>query len=151
MSLRLLAEVDWPLWREARLTALADAPDAFTARLADWDEGGETHWRARLALPDAHNLVALLDGEVVGMASGTPGDGPGTRELHSVWVSPRARGRGVGDRLLTEVESWARRSGANRLTLAVLPANAPALTLYRRHGYAVVAEGGRETVMAKEL
>jgi ribosomal protein S18 acetylase RimI-like enzyme len=150
VTLRLLGAADWPVWREARLTALGDAPHAFTARLADWDDGGESRWRERLALPDAHNLVALLDGDVVGMAAGMPGDGPDARQLRSVWVSPRVRGRGVADRLVAEVASWASRSGATRLTLAVLPANTAALALYRRHGFTVVEEG-RKTVMTKEL
>lgn len=150
VRVRVLTVDDWQLWREARLTALGDAPHAFTSRLADWESGGETRWHERLARPDAHNLVALLDGELVGMAAGMPGDEPGTRELRSVWVSPRLRGRGVADRLIAEVESWARRSGATRLTLAVLPANTPAVALYRRHGFDVMEEGP-QVVMAKSL
>ncbi|PZG66474.1 GNAT family N-acetyltransferase, partial [Streptomyces sp. NTH33] len=40
-----------------------------------------------------------------------PGDS-GACELRSVWVSPQARGRGVGDRLIAAVERWALQSGA---------------------------------------
>ncbi|MCC5575733.1 GNAT family N-acetyltransferase [Microtetraspora sp. AC03309] len=48
--------------------------------------------------PGTYNIVALLDGRTVGMACGLPGDS-GACELRSVWVSPRARGRSIGDRL----------------------------------------------------
>ncbi|RFU85978.1 GNAT family N-acetyltransferase [Streptomyces triticagri] len=158
VRLRVLGEADWPLWREARLTALAEAPHAFKARLQDWPHGGEDRWRERLAMPDAHNVVALVDGRLAGMAAGMPGSG-GVRELRSLWVDPRARGRGVGDRLIASVEDWARASGAATLRLAVLPDNDAAAALYRRHGFAVTDEVGdllpdgvtRERVMVKEL
>ncbi|PBO23412.1 GNAT family N-acetyltransferase, partial [Streptomyces albidoflavus] len=99
VELRVLAsDDDWPVWRQARLAALSEAPHAFRARLADWPHGGEDRWRARLTMPGAHNLVAVRDGGTVGMAAGMPG-ADATYELRSVWVSPRVRGQGVGDLL----------------------------------------------------
>ncbi|MFJ7996825.1 GNAT family N-acetyltransferase [Streptomyces sp. NPDC096310] len=158
VRLRVLRTSDWPLWREVRLAALEDAPYAFKSRLADWHSGGEERWRTRLALPAAHNVVALLDGRTAGMASGLPGDG-GTYELRSVWVSPHARGRGVADRLIAAVRTWARTSGATALKLAVFPDNEAALALYRRNGFVVTGEPGdllpdgvtRELVMVNQL
>ncbi|MFD0273060.1 GNAT family N-acetyltransferase [Kitasatospora sp. NPDC127111] len=157
VTIRSLTPQDWPLWREARLAALTEAPHAFRARLSDWAHGGERQWRARLATAEACHLVALLDGRVVGLAGGVPGP-DGTAQLRSVWVGPEVRGRGVGDRLVAAVEAWARRSGATTLTLAVLPGNDAALALYRRHGFvAADAPGLRpdgatgERVMAKPL
>ncbi|RMI37149.1 GNAT family N-acetyltransferase, partial [Streptomyces triticirhizae] len=96
---------DWPLWRDARLAALREAPEAFTPRLADWENGERARWRARLTLPGAHNVVAVRSGRPVGLARGIPA-GPGVAELRSVWVARAARGRGVGDALLTEVARW---------------------------------------------
>ncbi|WP_240434990.1 GNAT family N-acetyltransferase [Streptomyces sp. YIM 130001] len=158
MRLRVVTEADWTLWREVRLAALAESPHAFKARLQDWPHGGEHRWRERLAMPAAHNLVAVLDDHPVGMVAGLPGAG-GTCELRSLWVDPRARGRGVGDRLIAAVESWARTSGATTLRLAVLPDNDTAAALYRRHGFVDMGEPGdvlpdgvtRERVMAKGL
>lgn len=96
VELRVLAsEGDWPVWRQARLAALSESPQAFKARLAEWHHGGEDRWRARLTMPGAHNLVAERDGSSVGLAAGMPGAG-GTYELRSVWVSPRVTGRAWG-------------------------------------------------------
>lgn len=134
MSLRVLTQDDWPLWREVRLAALTDAPYAFKSTLADWHRGGEQRWRARLEMPGAFHVVALLDGRAVGVAGGVPGLG-GVRELRSVWVGPEARGHGVGDQLIAAVEGWARRTGGTTLTLGVFPGNAAAIALYRRHGF----------------
>jgi ribosomal protein S18 acetylase RimI-like enzyme len=159
-DLRTLGPEDWRLWRGLRLAALAEAPGAFGSRLADWQGDGdrEERWRARLGVAGSHNVVAVLDGEPVGMASGVPGHGDSV-ELISMWVAPSARGRGVADALVREVERWARESGARVVRLDVAEDNAAARALYERHGFALTGELGdlmadgvrRERVMAKEL
>ncbi|MFI1808941.1 GNAT family N-acetyltransferase [Streptomyces sp. NPDC020422] len=156
--LREVTTADWPLWRDARLAALADSPEAFKASLADWPHGGEERWRARLAAPGSYGVVALLDGRAVGMAAGLV-VADGAHELRSVWVGPRARGRGVGDRLIAAVEAWAVRSGAGSLRLGVIPGNTPAIALYSRHGFTPAGRPGgllpggrtRELLMVKAL
>ncbi|GAA2069166.1 GNAT family N-acetyltransferase [Streptomyces albiaxialis] len=153
MRLHVVTERDWPLWRDARLAALSQDPHAFTARLADWPDGGEEQWHARLRMPGTHNLVALVDGRTAGTARGVPVD-EATKELRSLWVSPEARGLGVADALIAEIERWARQQGASALRLAVLPDNAPALALYRRKGFVPDGERhgpAREQIMVKYL
>lgn len=157
IAVRRVGAGEWPLWRDVRLAALTQSPEAFRSRLADWAETGEPRWRERLARPDAYNIVAEHDGGVVGVASGVPEDGAAW--LHSVWVSPRARGLGAGGLLVGAVEEWARASGAPELLLAVVPGNDTAIGLYERRGFAATGEPGalmpdgvtRELVMAKPL
>ncbi|MEV0778432.1 GNAT family N-acetyltransferase [Streptomyces sp. NPDC050433] len=158
VRLRVLTTNDWPLWRDARLAALAEAPYAFKSRLGDWERGGEDRWRARLEAPGTYNVLASLDGRTVGMASGIRGDGD-VCELRSVWVGPEARGLGVADQLIAAVGAWARQSGATTLKLAVIPGNERAAALYRRNGFVRTPERGdllsdgktREHVMDKSL
>ena len=159
-DLRTLGPEDWKLWRGLRLAALAEAPQAFGSRLVDWQGEGdrEERWRERLGIPGSRNVVAVLDGEPVGMASGVPADDDSV-ELISMWVAPSARGRGVGDALVREVERWARESGARVLRLDVAEDNAAAQALYERRGFTLTGELGelmadgerRERVMAKAL
>lgn len=161
LELRTLEADDWPLWRELRLAALAEAPYAFGSTLAQWQGSGdrEERWRARLSIPGAHDLIALLDGLPVGMASGVPGEGTENVELISMWVGPTARGKGVGDSLIQAVERWAAERGATTLRLSVMPDNREATALYERHGFTDTGElgdllpdgVGRERVMAKSL
>jgi GNAT superfamily N-acetyltransferase len=145
-----------------RPAALAEAPYAFGSRLADWQGRGDRaeRWRDRLALPGSHNVVALMDEQPVGMASGVPADELGVVELISMWVSPRARGRGVGDRLIQGVEKWARQGQAKVLRLCVMQGdNEAAKRLYQRCGFVgtgvlgdVIPDGVRhEDVMEKML
>lgn len=71
----------------------------------------------------------------------------------------RGAGRGVADQLIGAVETWARRSGATTLKLAVIPGNDPAVAVYARNGFVLTVERGdlladgvtREQVMAKTL
>lgn len=58
--------------------------------------------------------------------------------LYSLAVAPEARGRGLGRRLLHEVEARARAAACRTLRLEVRADNAAALELYRREGYQVV-------------
>lgn len=158
IELRTLSPDDWQIWREQRLAALAEAPTAFGARLADWQDAGEKRWRERLAIPGSVNFVAFLDGKPAGMASGVPGD-DGVPELISMWVSPAARGKGVGNRLVESVGQWARQQGATALQLAVVADNEKAAALYRRNGFADAGELAdplpdvvrREKIMVKVL
>ena len=55
--------------------------------------------------------------------------------LLSMWVSPVARGRGVGDALVDEVVRWAWASDAARVVLDVRASNGPAIALYARHHF----------------
>ncbi|MFC9995586.1 GNAT family N-acetyltransferase [Nocardia sp. NPDC127526] len=159
-DLRVLSPDDWKLWRRLRLAALAEAPYAFGSRLEDWQGEGdrEERWRDRLSIPGSRNLIAMVDDEPVGMASGIPGPEFDAAELISMWVAPVGRGLGVGDRLMRGVEEWAVETGARSLRLTVAPGNSRAIALYRRNGFEatgelgdVLADGRREIVMAKRI
>lgn len=125
------------MWRDLRLTALAEAPYAFGARLADWlgDGDREDRWRARLEIPGSYNVMAVFEGVPGGMASGMPTDDDGVAELISMWVAPAARGRGVGDELIRTIERWAHAGSARVLRLSVAEGNDRAVGLYQRHGF----------------
>jgi GNAT superfamily N-acetyltransferase len=150
IELHVLTPDDWTAWRDLRLAALADAPYAFASQLSDWQGVGEERWRARLKVPGSHNIVAVLDDQRVGMASGMPTAEAGVVELTSMWVSPTARGRGVGDHLVSAVELWARRSGVSVLKLGVLPGNEFAADLYHRNGFVETGEMGGSDAARRE-
>jgi ribosomal protein S18 acetylase RimI-like enzyme len=128
--LRVIGPDDWADWRELRLAALRDAPEAYGAKLADWQGDGDTEqrWRSRLG-GGTHNVLAHVDDRLAGMVAGYPSD-HGVA-LISMWVAPFARGRGVGDALVDAVVRWS----ASPVSLTVKEGNAAAIALYRRHGF----------------
>ena len=159
IDLRDAGPNDWKAWRELRLAALEEAPYAFGSQLVDWVDAPEERWRERLSVPGAYQVIASLDGTPVGMAGGLRADEPGVTEIVSMWIAPAGRGQGVGNALMTAVESWARGIGATVLKLSVADGNDPAHNLYLRNGFTDTDELGdlmpdgvrRELVMRKQL
>ena len=159
IELRELTSDDWRVWQKLRLTALKKTPYAFGSQLSDWMDAKKGRWRARLELPGSRNVVAELDGRPVGMASGLRAEEDGVVELVSMWIAPDGRGRGIGDQLMTQVETWAREAEAHALKLSVADGNEKAHDLYLRAGFTDTDEPGdlmpdgvhRELIMRKPL
>jgi len=104
-------------------------------------------------------VVAEEGGELVGAAwyrlfrSEEPGYGfvgDNVPEL-TVGVETKARGRGVGEALLTELIRIARVAGYSSLSLSVEPANDRAVRLYRRCGFIDVGTNKGAVTMRLDL
>ncbi len=134
VSVRVLPPDDWRVLRRLRTAALADAADALGSSPGSADRWTERHWRgwpARgvpLAAFQAEDAVGLV-GVVMPSAASL------TASLVALWVSPDARGVGVGDALVEAVTGVARGWGCRWVELEVLSGNEPAIRLYRRHGF----------------
>ena len=83
-------------------------------------------------------LIAYLRSEPVGCgAVKHPPDAPS--EIKRMWVSPDARGLGLGRRILSELETRAAARGASTVRLDTNGALIEALALYRSSGYREVS------------
>lgn len=92
--------------------------------------------------PDVTFMVAAKTGRVIGtMAVVRHLDG--ATELKRLYVSPAARGLGAGDRLVATAVAKAGSHGSGRLWLeTVSGVMDPAIALYLRHGFTIVADRG---------
>jgi DNA-binding MarR family transcriptional regulator/GNAT superfamily N-acetyltransferase len=91
-----------------------------------------------LTPPAGALLVARLREEPIGCgALKLHPDGSG--EIKRMWVAPRARGLGLGRRLLRELERCAAEAGTRVLRLETNGALVEAIAMYRRSGYREVA------------
>ena len=126
---------DWESHRDLRLEMLQAAPDAFFTQYADVAELDEDAWRGRIAT-QCH-FQARLDDDPVGSVG--VWDDPETPQdastLVAMYVAPRARGAGVGERLVDAVLAEAAVRGRARVVLEVTEGNDPAIGLYRRMGF----------------
>jgi RimJ/RimL family protein N-acetyltransferase len=88
-------------------------------------------------------LVAADDGDLVGYVEASGGEFRRNRHTAQVVIGVRRSytGRGIGKRLLTELDAWAHANGVRRLELTVMAPNEVAAGLYRALGYEV--EGTR--------
>lgn len=136
MTIRRLTVDDVDVYRRVRLAALNDAPVAFGSTYAGESALTPEDWHRRLANEQRAVFVAEEDCEVLGLAVGAPDDeDPGAGFLLSMWVDPRARGRGHGDALVQTVVQWLGVAGYGLVRLHVTEGNEPAAELYRRNGF----------------
>ena len=89
---------------------------------------------AALSDPAVTFLVARAGDEAVGCGA-ILNDPRGWGELKRMYVLPDQRGRGIGKRVLAELEAAARDSGLRLLRLETGIHNGEALALYRRAGF----------------
>lgn len=157
LHVRRIQHDEGSVYREIRLRALRDAPDAFTTTYAQaiertagsWDEtaDGAAHGLERaiffiLADGNPHGLAALYrHPEEVDVG-----------ELLQVWVAPELRGSGAADALLNSLFGWGtQEAGFSRVIAEVKANNKRALGFYRRYGFSdrpeVQASDPDETVL----
>jgi ribosomal protein S18 acetylase RimI-like enzyme len=147
---------EWEKFRELRLAALRDAPDAFGESYDEAAARPDAYWRERTAKgarPESRIFVAQArDGAWIGitrlaLVDESTDEEPlpaqvdvlPAAELLSVFVRPQWRGggdAGVATRLIGETCEWARAEfGAAWAMLDVRDDNGRALGFYRRLGF----------------
>jgi GNAT superfamily N-acetyltransferase len=120
--------------RHIRLRALADTPDAFGSTYAAVAAHPLAEWSKQLQ--EIATFVAVHDGKDLGLVRCASDEHHhDTAWLISMWVTPEARGQGVGNALIDAVIECARSSGASRLLLDVGDHNQQAIALYARKGF----------------
>ena len=140
VTIRRLQRRDAEGFRTLRLDALSDSPAAFgTSHHEEADLPLE--WFAAQLDPAAERQLygAFADGQLVGVVG--VGREPAAKERHravirSMYVAPRARGRGVATALLDQALTAAdAMPGVWQVTLTVTRGNDAAIALYRRQGF----------------
>jgi DNA-binding MarR family transcriptional regulator/GNAT superfamily N-acetyltransferase len=112
----------------------------YFAELGRRFDGGFDHSRSisaenhELTLPAGLLLMATLHGEPVG-CGGLKFHGDEPAEVKRMWVSPTARGLGVGRRLLVELEREASAHQAPAVRLETNRSLVEAIAMYRAAGY----------------
>jgi DNA-binding MarR family transcriptional regulator/GNAT superfamily N-acetyltransferase len=103
-----------------------------------WDQSAGIRLEpADMAPPRGLILIARLDGEPVGCGV-LWHHGGGIADAKRMWVAPRARGLGLGRRLLAELEGHARAAGVRTLRLDTNRALTEAIGLYRAAGFEAI-------------
>ena len=125
----VVREVHWTdIEQLARLERELFADDA-------WSE--QTWWAELAGRPRREYLAGVEGRKVLGYAG--LDHGGDVADVMTVAVTPAARGRGLGRRLLDELEARAAAGRAASVMLEVRADNAAAIGLYERAGYAVVS------------
>jgi ribosomal protein S18 acetylase RimI-like enzyme len=94
----------------------------------------------KYAPPNGELLLARDDhGEPLGCVGLRPIEPEGCCEMKRLYVSPKARGLGLGGALINAIIGEAVRIGYSEMRLDTLPTMAEALSLYRKAGFRPIA------------
>lgn len=139
IKIKNIADDQWPVYRQIRLEALKEEPQAFGRSLKEEQEFSEERWRRRASNP--YCLVAFQGNRPVGTVSGYLDDERGHAHLVGMYVSAPARGQGVGSRLIKRlVENFALHGEVEKIVLTVNQQQVHAVNLYRKLGFSVEHE-----------
>lgn len=145
--IRPVTKDDLELVKQLRLEALKSAPEAFASRYEDEVRMTQAEWEARIHSNaegvDTKAFLAERNDRGVGLVVGVWGGDEARRaEIVSLFVSPDARGTGLGRALISAVVEWARGRGAVQVSLRVGVENTPARRLYEAAGFGQATPAG---------
>jgi phosphinothricin acetyltransferase len=125
---------DWDSVRAIYLEGIATGNATFERSAPDWERWDAGHLQSC-------RLLARAAGEVLGWAALSPVSGRcvygGVAEV-SVYVAERARGRGIGSLLLSELVAASERSGIWTMQAGIFPENQASIALHQRAGFRIV-------------
>lgn len=138
-----ITEETFPAWRELRLRALHDHPDAFGQPYADYKaiplDASLAQFRERQVTGLSFVLGAFSDGDLTGTVGVVREQRLKESHRMLIWgmyVAPEARGTGTADALVKAAIAHARATdGVLQIHLAVTSHNIAARKLYERHGF----------------
>jgi GNAT superfamily N-acetyltransferase len=129
-------------YRDFRLRALADAPDAFGEVLAEAQTRPIEAWEDRVRRTSAgvESVLLVAADPATDTWLGMTGcyldeDDPSVAHVVSVWVAPVARRRGLAGRLVAGARTWAASRGVQTLRLWVTATNQDAQRVYLAAGF----------------
>ena len=135
-ALRRLRSDDALAFRQIRLQALREHPEAFGASWEEEQDQPESRFAERLE--NGHVIGGISEGEmIVGTIGISRSQSQKTQHIGSIWgmyVSPAARGKGLARQLLNAAVAEAGPS-VRSLRLCVEANNDPAIKLYESAGF----------------
>lgn len=135
MNLKILTPEDWRAWKDFRLQALHDAPDAF---LSSYDEEVLKPDNAFVHDITNNTIFVGMSGDQIVACAGFYRMSP-TRVNHrgilwGMYTSPEYRRKGYADACINAVVKYAK-SHVIQLHLSCVITNTSALHLYEKHGF----------------
>jgi len=144
ITIRQAQETDVSAFRELRLEALQNHPEAFSSDyslnlakpLSEWSDRLQFQQRGYTEMI----YFAISSEKLIGMTGIVMGNSPKTEHGALIWgvyVQPHWRGFHIAEGLLTACVDWARTRVVKIVKLAVVTTNTSAIRCYTRLGFKV--------------
>jgi ribosomal protein S18 acetylase RimI-like enzyme len=127
-------------FRELRLGALQDSPNAFSADYQKNLSQPSQYWEDRLRMEEDEATIFFAEHEddLIGMTGIARGRSPKTRHGADIWgvyVQPEWRGLRIAEELINSCFTWAKARKVIIVRLGVAATNRSAIRCYERCGF----------------
>lgn len=133
---------EWPLYKQIRVEAVTDSPQAFGSNRDQQLAHPDSFWQQRLEEAERGEqqwlLFARSGKDLVGMI-GAYGEEETPQEatVISVYVTPSARGKGISTLLMRAILDELKKAGIHKVWIGVNIQQKAALHLYQKTGFVV--------------
>ncbi|MGJ8677012.1 MAG: GNAT family N-acetyltransferase [Akkermansiaceae bacterium] len=135
---------DGLLFRDIRLRAVKDSPEAFGSTLESMVNRDFNSWKEQIESTVSstnRNTQFAFDGKrCIGVAALYREEGTETGGLIMMWVSPEYRGTGVAGIVVCNLLAWAKEVGMSDVYLDVTASNTRARRFYENCGFVSTGE-----------
>lgn len=146
VQISTLSIADWSLYKELRLKALRQDSIAFLDSFEEALDKVDDYWMRHLnaSEEDSITLFARASNKLVGMIAilfNTKVKTKHVAEIVGMYVDPKHRGKGIGIKLMQEIENKVReREDIKKIKLEVVETQEAAINLYKKQGFKVVGK-----------
>jgi len=141
IACRRATKNDVTLFKEVRLKALKDSPDAFGSTYKSALQRDQRSWEDQLwsttTGDDRNTQFAFEDDQCIGIAALYREPSASSGDIIMMWIDPRYRGSTAASSLslVDNLLSWAKGSGFAAVSLEVTDSNARAIKFYENQGF----------------
>lgn len=141
---RRATEADVSLFKEVRLRALKESPEAFGSTYQGAIVRDNESWREQLLStisgPWRNMQFAFRGDDCVGIAALYRHEGAESGDIIQMWVAPEARGTEAATLLVSTLLGWAREAGFAEVCLNVTNTNKRGIHFYEKCGFVATRE-----------
>lgn len=125
----------WKRVSKLRLSALRESPRWFGGDFESESEFSESQWRS--IIEEDTWCIFSVEGKDVGIMAVAKAEPHRNTDcwLHSCWVDPEFRGKGIMPEMIKKLDDICRTKGWVRQGLGVWPENERAIASYERNGF----------------
>lgn len=133
---------DWKNYRDIRLEALKEEPDAFGGSYNEYKDKDDLYWIDKASLSgeksERNFICAVLDNNNFISIGGAYQDENNEWNIIAIYVKKEFRGLGVGSLLLNKILEELKTRKVEKAFLRVNTKRIPAIFLYKRFGFEII-------------
>lgn len=141
MMIRQLKESDYKNYRQLRLEALQNHPEAFASSYEEESLQDDSFYIDRLNQKNSYAIGAFDETSLVGIAVCVPQTRNKIRhiaDIYSVYVTPQYRKKNIAYQMIQSIIKYAEALGyIEQMKLSVTSTNVEAIKLYQRCGFQI--------------